>query len=735
MAIRLSGMMSGLDTDAMIDELVNAYSIKKDNIYKERKTLEYKTDAWKSLNSTVYGFYSKNLSSMRFASAYSKKAAVASNEAKVKVSADSNAVNGTQQLKVTSLAKTGYLTGAKLGSSITGSSKLSELGITDTSRITVKTGGKESYIDLNASTTVDQVVSKLKSAGVNASFDAVNKRFFVSSKTSGVEADFSLSGNDAAGTEALKNLGLYTYSSADAKSMQEYIDNVAADSQYISKLAKNEYLDGLLNKKLTAFNEEASTYQKNVNEQKQYMQFANLDDEKKTKTIEELQKKIEDAEKKLANLTEGTSEWQTANDSLEAQKKLLDKYEAIKNELGESKSEGYSDRLKAFTTEAQTVIDENNELIKTTKDNISALNKAKSGTIAAKEAYLGQDGFDYSDTAYTKIVDKYNEKLSYSQEMVNKYNAYQAAVAAGDTAAIAAYEEEFGLAQSADGAVRIEGSDAEIYLNGARFTSSSNSINVNGLNITAMGITEPGEEITITTSTDVQAIYDTIKDFFTEYNKVIKEMESKYNAESAKDYEPLTDEEMEEMTDKQIEKWEDKLSTAALRGDSTLSSVITAMKNVMSSSFEVNGQSLSLASFGIKTSGYFASAENERGVFHIDGDPDDSSTSGKTDKLMAALTNDMEGTVSFFTQLSSALYSKLSDKMSSSTVSSAYTLYNDKYMKQQDKRYGENLDKWEEKLEAIREKYEKQFAAMEKALSTLTSQQSQLSSLIGGGQQ
>ena len=31
MAIKLSGLISGLDTDAMIDELVSAYSTKKDN--------------------------------------------------------------------------------------------------------------------------------------------------------------------------------------------------------------------------------------------------------------------------------------------------------------------------------------------------------------------------------------------------------------------------------------------------------------------------------------------------------------------------------------------------------------------------------------------------------------------------------------------------------------------------------------------------------------------------------
>ena len=58
MAIRLSGLISGLDTDTMIEELVSAYSTKKDNIYKEQKTLSYKQDAWKTLNTKIYSLIS-----------------------------------------------------------------------------------------------------------------------------------------------------------------------------------------------------------------------------------------------------------------------------------------------------------------------------------------------------------------------------------------------------------------------------------------------------------------------------------------------------------------------------------------------------------------------------------------------------------------------------------------------------------------------------------------------------
>lgn len=86
-----------------------------------------------------------------------------------------------------------------------------------------------------------------------------------------------------------------------------------------------------------------------------------------------------------------------------------------------------------------------------------------------------------------------------------------------------------------------------------KYTGASNSFNINGLNITALSKTSGNDEISITTATDTQGIYDKIKDFLTEYNNVINEMTKLYNAASAGSYEPLTDDEKEKMSDKEIE--------------------------------------------------------------------------------------------------------------------------------------------------------------------------------------
>ena len=151
----------------------------------------------------------------------------------------------------------------------------------------------------------------------------------------------------------------------------------------------------------------------------------------------------------------------------------------------------------------------------------------------------------------------------------------------------------------------------------------------------------------------------------------------------------------------------------------------------MSSAFEIDGTAYSLSSFGIKTSGYFAAAENEKGVYHIDGDKDDSTSMGNADKLREMIANNPEAVTEFFSKLSDELYETLTKKMAASSVSSAYTIYNDKSMKKKYEDYDDTIDEWEEKLEAIEEKYYNQFSAMETAMAKLQSSTSSLSQLMG----
>uniref|UniRef100_UPI0040572569 flagellar filament capping protein FliD n=1 Tax=Agathobacter sp. TaxID=2021311 RepID=UPI0040572569 len=280
-----------------------------------------------------------------------------------------------------------------------------------------------------------------------------------------------------------------------------------------------------------------------------------------------------------------------------------------------------------------------------------------------------------------------------------------------------------------NGASRVNGSDAVISLNGVEFTGSSNSFNINGLAIEVTGVTT--DPVSITTNTDTQGIYDKIKDFLTEYNTVINEMTKLYNADSAKDYEPLTDEEKEAMSEDQIEKWENKIKDSLLRRDTTLNSIMSSMINAMSTTYSVDGTKLSLSSFGIKTLGFLNAPDNENYAFHIDGDEDDENTSGNEDKLMVAIQENPDQVMEFMKQLTAGLYTAIDNKMKSTDMSSAYKVYNDKEMDKQYAEYTEIISKWEDKVSEKEEYYYNKFSQMEVALSRLNDQTSAISGLLG----
>jgi len=498
MAMRLSGLMSGMDTDSVIQELVAARRTKVDDAVKAQKKLEWKQDAWKDLNKKLKGLQSKYVANMRFTSAYAKKTTKVSNSNAASVITGENAVNGTQELQVSRLAKTAYLTGAEIsgkdGGKLNALSKLSDISDSFSGgEITFTQNGETKSMAVSADTTISDVLTQLKKWGVNASFDANNQRFFVSAKKSGEASDFTLGGSE----EALSALGL-------------------------------------------------------------------------------------------------------------------------------------------------------------------SLNSAKPAT-------------------------------------------------------------------------KIDGQNAKIILNDAEFTSSTNVFEINGLTITAQQETKTGEKIMVTTENDTDGIYDMIKNFLKEYNTIINEMDKLYNADSAKGYEPLTDEEKEAMSETEIEEWEEKIKEALLRRDSNLSSVSSVLKSAMSAAVEVSGKKMYLTDFGISTPSYFNSPDNEKNAYHIDGDPDDDITSGNTDKLKSMIASDPDTVINFFTKLSQNLYSKMDEMTKSVTGYRTYgSFFDDKKMQSDYDGYTSEIKELEDKLADYEDKWYKKFSAMETAMAKMQSNVSAVTSMLGG---
>ena len=670
MAIRLSGLTSGMDTDAIVQELVKAYSTKTEKYEKQQTKLTWKQDAWKSLNTKIYSLYT-SVSNMRMAGTYNLRKTTLSDNTKATVTANSDAVTGTQKLNILQTAQASYITGGKLGDDVTADTKMSELGYTggNTSFEVEANDGTKHEIKVTKTTTVKEVIDQLKEAGLNASYDSNNKRIFISAKESGTANDFNLYGADQEGRDVLEALGLNT-----ALTTKDENGNVV-----FTEAGKAKYQEGY------------DLYMKAANagmNVKDYM------------------------DGQVASYKALRDNYNTLKLSADADDETVREHEVLLGEL-----EALREKEAAGEDVAEAIAEKEAQIA----DSADAYNEAKT-RLEETKAQMSELNTQMKEHEYANMINMAvnEEELEATvAHMVNKANE-----------AYAVYSDE---ASAVGGATKITGQDAIIKLNNVEFTSSTNSFSINGVTINAQAVTGDGDEnaVTITTNVDTQAIYDKIKDFLTEYNNVINEMTKLYNADSASDYEPLTDEEKEAMSEEQIEKWENKIKESLLRRDGTLNSLISTMVNSVSQSYEVDGVKLSLGSFGISTLGFLNSAKDEQYALHIDGDEDDENTSGKKDKLMAAIEENPDQLMGFMQQLMGNLYESIDQKMKSTELSSAYKVYNDKEMDKEASRIEEMIKKWEDKISDKEEYYYDKFTQMEVALSKLQSQTSSISGLLG----
>lgn len=496
MSVRLSGLISNMDTDSIVQELMSAQSMKKTKIENKKTKLEWKQEKWKALNTKIYALYTGTLSKMRFQANYSTKKVTSTNNTALSATVSSTAANGAHKLNITQLASSQYVTSGTLSldasataTSITSDTTLKDLGVASGTVISIK--DKDSKVigslSVSTTTTIEDFVDACDDAGLNASFDEDQGRFYLSSEKSGEDNSFSIS------------------------------------------------------------------------------------------------------------VMNGTTD--------------------------------YSDKLGLGS---------------------SATN------VAATNAKFELDGVDYEET--------------------------------------------------------------------------SNKVTINGLTLELQdttGTEADPDYITLTVANDSDAAYTLVKEFLTEYNALLEEMNDDYYASSAKGYDPLTDDEKEAMSDDEIEKWETKIKDSLLRRDDKLGSLLSTMKTTLASPVKVDGKNYSLSSFGISSALY-----TEKGKLHINGDPDDTLVADQTDKLKAALEDDPDTVMKVLTTVCGNLYSTMQEKMKSTTLNSALTFYNDKEMNNQIEDYEDEIDDMEDKLADLEDRYYAQFTAMETAMANLNSQQSALSSMI-----
>jgi flagellar hook-associated protein 2 len=280
------------------------------------------------------------------------------------------------------------------------------------------------------------------------------------------------------------------------------------------------------------------------------------------------------------------------------------------------------------------------------------------------------------------------------------------------------------------GATETGGVNAVFTINGLKTERSSNTFDISGVTFT-LKQTFSDAPVDIAINNNTNDIFENIKGFVDKYNELIGKIQSEVSEEKYKSYTPLTDEQREQLSDKQQEQWEEKAKSGTLRRDPTLSSLLTTMRTDFYTS--VNSEGINplykqLSAIGIKTTANYLEGGkleiNEAELKKaIEADP------ASIEKLFNAsgTTNDQKGIVQ-------RLYDTVNNSMEKIKLKAGNSFSTNQQftMGKQLDSLNKSIDRFEDRLTQVENRYWSQFTAMEKAIQRSNEQMAYLMQQFGG---
>ncbi|PYE50641.1 flagellar filament capping protein FliD [Paenibacillus barcinonensis] len=273
-----------------------------------------------------------------------------------------------------------------------------------------------------------------------------------------------------------------------------------------------------------------------------------------------------------------------------------------------------------------------------------------------------------------------------------------------------------------------DGLDAKVKVNGQSLENiRTNTFTINGVQLTLQEETDVDNPVIIKNQTDPDKALESIKGFIDDYNNLIKSLNSTIRETKYADFKPLTDEQKKEMKESEILTWTDKAKSGLLKNNDIIKSLLSDMRSIIS---EKLGP---LNSIGITTGLY---SENGKLVIKDEA------------KLKTALSSNPQAVIDLFQGADSApndgIFDKLADKASVAiqrisdrsgtnrfTTDVTSTFSEENPMGRQLKQYNSRIALMQRNIASTEDRYYKQFAAMEKAMSQMQSQSASLLAKLG----
>ncbi len=295
-----------------------------------------------------------------------------------------------------------------------------------------------------------------------------------------------------------------------------------------------------------------------------------------------------------------------------------------------------------------------------------------------------------------------------------------------------------GLAENETTAMQAEiGRNAIFELDGIEIYHNNNSYTFDGTTVNFEDA-EIGSEYSVGISKSYDDVKKTIKDFVKDYNQLIDDVYKYVGTAPKRDnknnlYEPLTDDEREAMSEDEIEKWEKAAKQGILYNDSTVSGIMSNIRMVLYNSVDSSdGKKFGLYNMGIKTMAY---KEDAHGKLEIDEEAFDKAFTEHADDIMNLFTDPDKGIMK---QVNNVIdnATRSTGKVKGSLVRKAGletgTSAKDNEIYRQMEQITKRIETLQDRYETKEDYWWKVFTNLEKMMSNMNSQSSYLANYFGG---
>lgn len=794
--LRLGGITSGFDTEAMVTQLLSSYQTRIDKQSQKITKLSWQQSAYQDITKKITEFKNtyfdvlKRDTYLMSPSTFNKfKADVTATSnadaAGLTVSTTSNSSSGSYKIKLNQAAKASTAQGNSITSgnfkldldkalsSASGEVKTNDDGSktwTMNFALDVQVGGIRKTISFSAdallgadgnvadkdaakSSIIDSLNQKLqesfgysgKTSGATGATDANGKEWFLQVKLgSDGKAEFQVGGNASVSVAENKgNFGLAQPKEKVAISTGSVVTGVNAFQVEIG--GKNVSV---------AFNGVSSTY---YDSKGQTGNEAILAEYKELKTA---------AYRKSYNLAENeiVSDKQLEKFTYSNEQAAKDKNAAsIKEAL-----KGVAGYTFNFDGTYVTAADSNGNSVDFSMTSVeggtlgltkaSASNKISSGSTLSDLGFKPEaDGTYKLNINGTEISLDKKSTISSMMSAVNKSAAGVTMTYSSLTNSFTLESKEFGGAGKVEvgdtslgrslglvddnGTVGAsEGQNAIFEINGQEVYLNDNTYTLDGNTFTFNDNMTIGETYTVNIAKDSTTVKDALKKFVESYNKLIDDVYGYIGKSPAKDddgntYEPLTNAEKEEMSEDEITKWEEKAKQGVLYNDSTVSTIMSQMRSALYTNVTLDdGSKFGIYNLGIKTS----SEWSEHGKLQIDENAFDK-----------AFENNEDAIIKLFTDSDTGMMKKLNSVIDGAVKSSGAANTRGTLVRKAgkadssvttDSTIYKEMVKMQDRLKELQDRYNtkeeywwKVFTNMETAMADLNSQTSYISSYLGTG--